>query len=341
MTLVVPKSIFNHKSPKIQNNLYPSLNVQHKYNIGQNPYDTIYVDLTYKCNMSCNFCYNPVRALPDMDIKYFEEVCKSLPKTVLFRLLGGEPTLHKDFFEFIKVAHKHRHLVSIVSNGIKFNDKSFTQELKNMKIPLIIGLSLDGGRNNNEWYEKIVNMPCADIKMGALQNLAEAGFKRVSISAIIVKGLNEGVIPDLLDIQEEYVKTVRYIHYRTSSNIGRYDDEYIDTYTAPELNAVVDGYIKEKYNLKEPRRIIRNGKTPTDGQGNEMPVKEKGIPNRICRNCCNQYWLHSRLQISIIEFGTDNSSLCWHRGKLMNDYTIQPFFENMLAFSDKLEMDKQ
>ena len=109
---------------------YPEIKTRIEFDIENNPYDTIYVDLTYRCNMTCQFCYNPIRTLPDLDLNYFEDVCKKLPNKVLFRLLGGEPTLHKQFFEFIKIAHQYNHLVSIVTNGLKFNNKQFVSDFK-------------------------------------------------------------------------------------------------------------------------------------------------------------------------------------------------------------------
>ena len=49
------------------------------YSIKENPYSYIYVDMTYDCNMECNFCYNPIRHYDDLDIDYFKDVCQQLP----------------------------------------------------------------------------------------------------------------------------------------------------------------------------------------------------------------------------------------------------------------------
>ena len=109
----------------------------------QNPYMSIYVDLTYACNMSCTFCYNPIRDIPSMELNYFEKACKKLPNRVLWKFLGGEPTLHPRFFEFIKTAYEHGNHVYFSSNGIKYNDKKFLQELKDLNLPFRPGLTLD------------------------------------------------------------------------------------------------------------------------------------------------------------------------------------------------------
>ena len=117
-------AIINHKAPKIKE--YPkSLGSKIIFPVRENPFPIIYVDLTHRCNMNCNLCYNPIRTLPDMELSYFEEVCKKLPERVLFRFMGGEPSSHPEFFDFIDVAGKYRHVVSFCTNGTKFADRSF------------------------------------------------------------------------------------------------------------------------------------------------------------------------------------------------------------------------
>ena len=39
-----------------------------EYDVANNPYQNIYIDLTMRCNMDCNYCYNPKRSKDDMCI---------------------------------------------------------------------------------------------------------------------------------------------------------------------------------------------------------------------------------------------------------------------------------
>ena len=39
-----------------------------EYDIENNPFSFLYVDMTYDCNMECEFCYNPVRNYSTLDI---------------------------------------------------------------------------------------------------------------------------------------------------------------------------------------------------------------------------------------------------------------------------------
>ena len=67
--------------------------------------------LTYKCNLSCGNCNRLSQFKPttdDMtidDAKYFIQQCYDIDwRPHRIAIIGGEPTLHKDFDEFVELA---------------------------------------------------------------------------------------------------------------------------------------------------------------------------------------------------------------------------------------------
>lgn len=94
-----------------------------QWTVEANPFSNLYVDLTERCNMACNYCCNPARQSPDLDLSYFTDVCRRLPRPVIWRFLGGEPTLHDNFFDFIDTAFAHGHRVQFNTNGLTFLDE--------------------------------------------------------------------------------------------------------------------------------------------------------------------------------------------------------------------------
>ena len=277
------------------------------YTVDENPFMQVYVDLTTRCNMSCNVCYQTGDD-PDMTLEYFTEVCKRLPKRTFLRFLGGEPTIHPQLFEFMQVASKYKHSVSIITNGIKFADKNFCKEIKALKIPFVIGMDMSGGINHDDVYEKINGVECAETKLKALRYMAEAKFRRVCLTAIIVRDLNEFVIPELTYLCSVYPKTARFIHYRTMNKVGRWIESV--PYTCTELTKVVQSYVCEDRNYK----VLRDGVHSDQG---------------VCRKCCYSFWLHGNLLIEVIETGSENVYKCWRRGKLLDNFKLQRFFEHM------------
>lgn len=290
------------------------------YGIDSNPFPIIYADLTHRCNYNCNYCYNPVRSLPDMTLDYFTEVCRRLPEKVAFRFMGGEPTLHPQFFDFIRVANEHRHIVSFVTNGSLFTQNSFACRLKETGVPVIATLSMNGG-SNNSWYRFIDNADVAEEKREALHNLNETGNCRIALTAIIVRGVNEDVIPHLMELAGLY-RNVRYIHYRSVGKVGRYVET--EPYNLQELKELVDYYLPEDKDFKRRVRFDGTDKTP----GNR------------CSGCmgCYEYRHNEKIEICLIDFAKPDTFTCWKRGKLIEDtYQVETFFENMVQFSSFLE----
>jgi molybdenum cofactor biosynthesis enzyme MoaA len=296
----------------------PHVPCQMEYPVEENPFESVGVDLTYRCNMSCTYCYNPLRAPADMDLSYFEEVCRRLPRYVQFKFLGGEPTLHPDFFGFIRAARRHKHEVTILSNGKRYTDPAFVKDLAalNRDARFILGISLDGGASRDDVYKQINNERCLHWKMKALETLDQNFPGRVEISAIIVRGLNEGVIPELLQLAERHRGIVRYIHFRTAAKAGRWGE------TAP-------------YTLEELKELVRPHFSGAQFQP-QCLWEPHCAPGQGC-GACYRFRPTPRLQVSLVEFATQRAASCHKRGKLVDrQFLVQSFFENIIHSSETL-----
>ena len=294
----------------------PHVPCRMEYPVEENPFLSLGVDLTYRCNMSCTYCYNPLRSPADMDLSYFEEVCRRLPGYVQFKFLGGEPTLHPDFMGFIRAARRRKHEVTVLSNGRRYADPAFVSVLADLDERFILGISLDGGSSRDDVYHRINNEHCLGWKMKALETLEKYFPGRVEISAIIVRGLNEDVVPELLGLANRHRRIVRYIHFRTAAKAGRWGE------TAP-------------YTLEELKEVVRPYFTGEQFQPQSLwePHCDSG------QGCggCYRFRPTPRLQISLIEFATPRAASCFKRGKLVDrHFLVQSFFENIMHNSETL-----
>ena len=291
-----------------------------EYSVDNNPYDNIYVDITMRCDMECNYCYNPLRSKSDMELGYFEEVCRRLPNPVNFRLLGGEPTMHPRFFDFIVTAKSYGHSVFFASNGLRYNNPKFMEKLKALDVAYIAGLSMDGGTTNDEFYKVMNNRYCRDKKLEAMANLSKYKIKRVALSAIIVRNFNEQVVGELIELSNQYPDTIKYIHFRSAAMTGRWVKT--TSYTQAELKRLMESYF--------PSNVV---------------VQKKVLQEIHCqpeddRNCCFRFRPNRKMQISLIEFASEKSQRCPKRGKLLPDnFKIQPFYENMVKVGSVLAKD--
>jgi len=278
----------------------------------QNPYPSILVDITARCNMRCNFCYYTDRTVPDMSLAQFERFCGSLPEPVLIKLAGGEPTLHPQLPEFIRIATSWRHRIYACSNGIRYNDPAFMASLRPLQqdhIPFGLGLSMDGGTEHAEAYRLITGKDCLQDKLKAFQALEANGHTRVSLTAIIVRGFNEDVIPQLLELAKRHPKTVGYLHFRNAGRFGA----FVDT---------------EPYVMEELKAITARHFTP--GEFAPAGVGEVHCPPESGRTCCYRFRPTRRLQISLIEFASVRSARCPKRGRvILGDERIYPLFHSI------------
>jgi cyclic pyranopterin phosphate synthase len=134
-----------------------------------NPFNTLFVDLTHRCNMKCLNCYIPNRHIPDMDAQWLYEIVARLPQRTRVRLVGAEPTLRRDLSEIIRNIRRLGHTPVLMSNGLKLSEPEYTAQLKQAGLRTVY-LSMNGG-TDDDIYARIDSMRCAGKKMGALDAL--------------------------------------------------------------------------------------------------------------------------------------------------------------------------
>lgn len=86
----------------------------------------VMIDLTSACNQNCVFCYRsgPATLMPDGKPKFLERdnlerICGQLKESnaVSLTLTGGEPTLHPDFIEAVRIVKEFGFFLTVVTNG--------------------------------------------------------------------------------------------------------------------------------------------------------------------------------------------------------------------------------
>ena len=280
--------------------------------LAENPYPSVLVDITSRCNMHCNFCYYQNRKQEDMPVSFFEHICKTLPFPIILKLAGGEPTLHPQFPEFIRLATVHDHKTYTCSNGLRYRDPEFMASLvplHELHAGFSLGISMDGGTGNAKAYEMIAGRDCLKEKLEAFAALVQHRHYRICLTAIIVRGLNEDVIGQLIGLAKEHPEAVRYIHLRNAGRTGAFLDT--EPYSLDELKALVRPHFSAEQFL--PRCI-----------------GELFCPPESGRDCCYRFRPTPRLQISLVEFASEKSANCPKRGRiLLGSDRILPLFHSI------------
>jgi molybdenum cofactor biosynthesis enzyme MoaA len=188
------------------------------YTPEQNPYRTVMVDVTHRCNMACRNCYIPNRDIPDMDAAWMEQIIARFPKRAHIRLVGAEPTVRKDLPDLIRRVRHVGHVPILMTNGLKLANQRYVRTLKKAGLRTVY-LSMNGGFDDDA-YEAVDDLRCATRKRQALDVLCEENMY-VSLGVILVRGVNVHVWEPLYRYALEHHQ-VHELHLRSVGPIGRY-----------------------------------------------------------------------------------------------------------------------
>ena len=114
----------------------------------------IYIEITNICNLNCEFCPDTKRKKEFMNLQNFEEIIKKVHNyTKLVALhVKGEPLLHSDLEEILKILEKYNLKTNITTNGTLIKDK--LEIIKNSNVVRQINFSLHSFTQNKNLDKK-------------------------------------------------------------------------------------------------------------------------------------------------------------------------------------------
>lgn len=138
---------------------------------------TAWLTTNYTCNFNCDWCYARKILAKDvkMEIQNAEEIIRYLKskriKTIT--LIGGEPTIYPNIIELISYIKNLGIQVRMATNGIRFKDIGFSQQIINAGIDGI-NISIKGATEQR--YNKNVHRQGLEDALKGYQNLISLGF---------------------------------------------------------------------------------------------------------------------------------------------------------------------
>lgn len=125
----------------------------------ENACNSLTVNLTNRCNTWCRYCFQKsgssgADCIKTKDIQRILEFFKGKQNggEKYFQLTGGEPFLHPDIFEIIKLALSFGYTLRIQTNGILLNRMTEEQIVILSSDKILVKVSLDGW--NTETHER-------------------------------------------------------------------------------------------------------------------------------------------------------------------------------------------
>lgn len=207
----------------------------------------------YKCNNNCIFCINTnKREIPSPKTqKILEEIFKAGKNKIdILEIIGGEPTIRKDFLKLVGAAKKSGIKDIVIStNGRMFSDLNFAKKAIEAGLNTII-FSVHG--HNAQLHDSLTRVSGSwDELVKGIKNLKKLGFRNINGNTTIVKQN----IKYLIDIGKFYIENkIKYVEFIfVDPNYGGAHDNFYQqvpkiSEAAPYIYQVLDYGLKKGYN---------------------------------------------------------------------------------------------
>lgn len=181
------------------------------------PMSSLRVSVTDRCNLRCAYCMPELDYvwLPREELLSFEELADLV---VIFtglgvsrlRLTGGEPLLRQDLHRLVELlaANPHVRDLALTTNGVLLEEQA--EALWRAGLGRLT-VSLDTLRP--ERFRALTRHDEHARVLAGIQAAQAAGFTRTKIDAVVVRGVNDDELADLIEFGRAHSAEVRFIEY--------------------------------------------------------------------------------------------------------------------------------
>jgi cyclic pyranopterin phosphate synthase len=175
------------------------------------------ISVTDRCNLRCAYCMPEAEYvwLPREEILHFEEVERLVDIFIglgvdKVRLTGGEPLLRRDLPRLIRLlaAKKALRDLAITSNGVLLAGEAPALKAAGLHR---VTVSLDTLRP--ERFAALTRRNTHAQVLEGLAAVARAGFTDTKIDTVVMRGVNDNELADLIEYGRSVPAEVRFIEY--------------------------------------------------------------------------------------------------------------------------------
>ena len=163
----------------------------------------ILLELTHKCPLECNYCYNQLDFALTKDVMKKEDWFRVMEEAremgaVQLGISGGEPLLNKDIVQIIKKANDLKFYTNLITSGVG-GEKGIIKKLKNAGLKTVqLGIQ----SHDKETMTLITNNKSAyDKKLEIAKEIKDEGLQLIINTCITRENIHQ--IADIIDFAEE------------------------------------------------------------------------------------------------------------------------------------------
>jgi cyclic pyranopterin phosphate synthase len=175
------------------------------------------VSVTDRCNLRCRYCMPEEEYvwLPREGLLTFEEI-RDLVSVFTdlgvdnVRLTGGEPLLRKDLPRLVRMLCENSRIqdLALTTNGVQLAEHA--QALGDAGLHRIT-MSLDTLRADR--FQALTRRDMHAQVLRGLEAVHRAGFRGTKIDTVVVRGVNDDELADMLEFGKQQAVEVRFIEY--------------------------------------------------------------------------------------------------------------------------------
>jgi cyclic pyranopterin phosphate synthase len=174
------------------------------------------ISVTDRCNLRCFYCMpEHVEFRPREELLTFEEIEQFVravaPMGVAkVRLTGGEPLLRAELPQLVRLLAGVPGIadIALTTNGILLDEQAEALQAAGLRR---INISLDALRE--ETFRKISRRPGLDRVLSGVAAAQRAGFERIRLNAVAIRGLTEDEVVPLAHFARERDLELRFIEF--------------------------------------------------------------------------------------------------------------------------------
>src|SRR5688572_6604686 len=190
------------------------------------------ISVTDRCNIRCFYCMpETVRFLPREEILSFEEIERFArvlaPLGVnKLRLTGGEPLVRSGLPKLVErlAAIEGIEDIALTTNGILLEENAVA--LKNAGLKRV-NISLDA--LTEETFRRINRRDGLDRVLAGIHAAKKAGFEKIRLNAVAIKGITEAEIVPLAKFAREQQMEMRFIEFMPLDADDQWDHDQVLT----------------------------------------------------------------------------------------------------------------
>ena len=189
------------------------------------------ISVTDRCNLRCQYCMpeEDYVWLAREDILKFEEVGALVDVLAdlgvdKVRLTGGEPLLRRDLADLVRLLARKPRIrdLALTTNGVLLAEHAPALRAAGLHR---VTVSLDTLRP--ERFRALTRRPSHAQVLEGLRAVSAAGFSGTKVDTVVMRGVNEDELADLIEYGKTVAAEVRFIEYMDVGGATRWSMEAV------------------------------------------------------------------------------------------------------------------